>query len=79
MGAKVPEVNGSIYIKILKTKDQNVSKLFHLDKLKKAEIIKLQNQDNLHNHNFHSAPKDIHSNNEKKKSNGIHRQRDMIF
>ena len=58
LGAKVPQVNDSIYIKILKTRDQNQSKLFHIEKLKKAEIIK--SHSHLHNHahqQVHSAPK----------------------
>jgi hypothetical protein len=58
LGAKVPQVNGSIYIKILKTKDQNQSKLFHIEKLKKAEIIKSHSHSNNHAHQqVHSAPK----------------------
>jgi len=58
LGAKVPQVNGSIYIKILKTKEANQSKLFHIEKLKKAEIIKSHSYSNNHAHqHVHSAPK----------------------
>ena len=58
LGAKVPQVNGSIYIKILKTKEANQSKLFHIEKLKKAEIIKTHSHSNNHAHqHVHSAPK----------------------
>ena len=53
IAAKVPQVNGSIYMKILKLKDPSHNKLFHLEKLRKAEIIKLAPND-LH---FHIAPK----------------------
>jgi len=61
LGAKVPQVNGSIYIKILKTKDQNQSKLFPIEKLKKAEIIKSHSYSNNHAHqHVHSAPKVVH-------------------
>jgi hypothetical protein len=63
LGAKVPQINGSIYIKVLKTKDHNQSKLFHVDKLKKADILRLNSHDNHHHHqNIHSAPKPIHEN-----------------
>jgi hypothetical protein len=54
--AKVPTVNGAIHLKILKLKDQSHNKLFHIDKLKKAEIVKI-NSDN----HFVSAPKQGHS------------------
>ncbi len=58
LGAKVPQVNGSIYIKILKTKETNQSKLFHIEKLKKADIIKSHSHSNNHTHQYvHSAPK----------------------
>jgi hypothetical protein len=51
--AKVPQVNGSIYMKILKLKDAAHNKLFHLEKLKKADVVKI----NQNEHHFHSAPK----------------------
>lgn len=50
--AKVPQINGSIFVKILKLKDSSHNKLFHIDKLKKAEVIKFT-----HNEHTNSAPK----------------------
>jgi len=54
--AKVPTVNGAIHLKILKLKDQSHNKLFHIDKLKKAEIVKITPEQH-----FQSAPKQAHS------------------
>lgn len=51
--AKVPQINGSIFMKILKLKDPNHNKLFHIDKLKKAEVIKFTHNEQHAN----SAPK----------------------
>ncbi len=42
-------------MKILKLKDPSHNKLFHLDKLRKAEVIKV----NPNEHHFHSAPKPV--------------------
>jgi len=39
--AKVPQINGVIYMKILKLKESYQNKLFTIEKLKKADIIKL--------------------------------------
>ena len=54
--AKVPTVNGAIHLKILKLKDQSHNKLFHIDKLKKAEIVKITPEQH-----FQSTPKQAHS------------------
>lgn len=51
--AKVPQINGSIFVKILKLKDPSHNKLFHIDKLKKAEVIKFTHNEQHTN----SAPK----------------------
>ncbi len=48
--AKVPQINGCVYIKILKLKDHNHNKLFHIEKLKKVELVKS-------NHTIQSNPK----------------------
>ena len=40
MAVKAPIVNNAIYVKILELKHNNQNKLFHTDKLKKADIIK---------------------------------------
>jgi hypothetical protein len=42
-------------MKILKLKDPSHNKLFHLDKLRKAEVIKINPND----HHVHSAPKPV--------------------
>ena len=52
----MPTVNGAIHLKILKLKDQSHNKLFHIDKLRKAEIVKINSD-----HHFQSAPKQVHS------------------
>lgn len=57
--AKVPQINGSVFIKILKLREPQHNKLFHAEKLKRAEIIKGTNlHQNGHDHAVHSAPKD---------------------
>lgn len=44
----MPQVNGAIHIKILKLKDQSHNKLFHIDKLKKAEMVRIHGSSNHH-------------------------------
>ena len=39
LGVKAPVVNNAIYVKILELKHNSQNKLFHADKLKKADII----------------------------------------
>jgi cell division septation protein DedD len=54
LGAKVPQINGSVYIKILKLKEPQFNKLFNIEKLKKAEMVKAGNHH--HHHEMHSVP-----------------------
>lgn len=40
LAAKVPQINGAVYVKILKLKESAHNKLFHIDKLRKADLVK---------------------------------------
>ena len=40
IAAKVPMINGAIYMKILRLKTNDHNKLFNIEKLKKEDIIK---------------------------------------
>jgi hypothetical protein len=62
--SKVPLINGAVHIKILKLQEQPHNKVFHIEKIKKAGIIRHSHHsgsNHLH-HDIHSAPKDIHIN-----------------
>ena len=41
MAVKAPLINNAIYVKILELKHNSQNKLFNIDKLKKADIIKI--------------------------------------
>lgn len=65
--AKAPLINGAVHIKILKLKEASQNKVYHIEKIKKAGIIKHINHSNSHHHehhDIHSAPKNIHANNQ---------------
>ena len=51
-------VNGAIYIKILQVPHNNHNKLFHVEKLKKAELIKGSTAQKPHSNNNHSVHKE---------------------
>ena len=43
LAAKVPQVNGSVFVKILKVQNTQMNKLFHIEKLRKADIVQTKN------------------------------------